>query len=232
MATPKPQPIDLMPIKQMDDKAHKPKRKSRFSGGYDFEREIDDSLTYIQTFDDRFWFMKLADTHAYNKFAKILSSKLPQYAFISSFTMPKVPADFLIIRRGRAIFVECKSSRQSRYDLDMFISDHQHVWGHDIEILGEGSYFYILCNRQTPRHHYCILLTRTDKAKAVAYQQEQNYGALTWNEILSFSSFPEFYKKKKPFQWDLRMMFDYLDNDSNSSDKERSINVTPKPGRL
>ncbi len=102
--------------------------------GYAFEAEISKSL---RTLRDTFHH-KLADTHAF--------SKCPRCGYDLRIILPKQPGDFLVVRRGHAIMLECKSTRNAVSWNVHSIRPHQLEAAVKWEKAG-GTYWFLLCRR-------------------------------------------------------------------------------------
>jgi len=108
-----------------------------------FESEIKKSLEMI----DNLYYYKFPDTHAIRGL-----SLMPTHFF------PKVPADFLVIIKGKIFFLECKSSHnKTSYNFD-FITDEQLAIAEQFRNL-KVEYYFLINNRSTKNKHYCIVLT-------------------------------------------------------------------------
>jgi penicillin-binding protein-related factor A (putative recombinase) len=133
--------------------------------GYDFEKEIGKSFELLKTEYSTYrnlWYYKLVDTYAYDWIRDYIdtppkSLDVRQTAqFKYQMVLPKVPADFLVLLRGRCAFVECKSSRDSLGFPIANIKDHQLSMAEEIEMAGVPYYFYI-CKREA-RHNVMYVL--------------------------------------------------------------------------
>jgi len=186
------------------------KRKYKRKGqqkGYDFEREWAESLAWFCMRRHPIFFHKLADTQAFRstlRRIKMMFSDMPQqmrakfYWVMSAFnkmTLPKQPADTLIIYKGIGGFMELKSrSTEGRVWLSELIKDHQYQYASRVELYGGGFSYFILNNRIEAQNHYVVALTRDEVREVLIGEQVMRDSRLkrgwTWDELISFSHLP------------------------------------------
>lgn len=113
--------------------------------GYDFEKEVDDAFWRLRSQGTPLFHLKLADTHAWDKFAEKV-----QFSGRGSperYTAPKVPADFLVCYKSICAMLELKrTSNEKGFDFmdPDRILPHQISFAQDLELEGKGRYLFLI----------------------------------------------------------------------------------------
>lgn len=194
----------------------KQKRQSRTRQGYAFEHEILTSVKAIKettSFSD-LWFFKLVDTHSYDWVKAIASNNLSVNIDIDktnkpsqNLVIPKVPSDFIAIMNGKAVFLECKSSKDIVGFPIANVKDHQLSMASDIRRAG-SRYYFLICNRQ-PRRNLTYVIESEVLSKLIAASRN---GKLQKTKIawVILGQYSIFKIPKSGSMFDLKPLFSYL----------------------
>jgi hypothetical protein len=195
--------------------------------GFRFEKEWDDSLWYERVHSHPFWHFKMPDTHAWDGIRDFLRAVLKRELgnvvdsdrreFLISrvmknkFITPKIPSDFYMVYDSVAVFMELKYFSKPYFDMEgTRITEHQDAFAMDIELEGNGYYYYVLCCGETNEVYIFDLISRY---KAATYQRKMNYGSLKPEELRELSLL---YIEKAPRgthpKWNLTDFFEILDH--------------------
>lgn len=193
-------------------KKGKPSQKSS-RHGYKFESEIMKSLKRLEDQDSRIYYEKMVDTYAFDWIKSLIKElvgiikeiqaipevrevkrlRLPRLREILStmlsLVLPKVPADMFVLTKGRAVFIECKSSqRKSGFNpFPPYIKEHQIQASREITLAGVPYYFFV-CNRVTPRHHYMLVITGYNMRRLMRIlEQEGKRKSMPWPRMEEFA---------------------------------------------
>ncbi len=119
--------------------------------GYAYEGEIRSELVSIKKdVGDGIYFEKLVDTHMFKPLIRY--ARAQGYRTIAKFIIPRQPADFIVLYKGKVTFFECKSSKvHTSFNIKaaFHISKsgrHQLEMSHKILKAG-GSYWFLICRR-------------------------------------------------------------------------------------
>jgi len=171
--------------------------------GYKFEHEIDQSLWYLKLQGYTFWHYKLPDTHAWDSVFKYLSKsvweEISRYMEkgkvdtimdslnVSRYISPKVPSDFIIVKDGRTLFLETKSSSAESIDIDysQLIKEHQDSFAIDVCMEGGAQYVYGI---YTKNYDKLMLFDTEQRMKAGWWQRNIGFGSIKWNELKPFAN--------------------------------------------
>lgn len=175
--------------------------------GYDFEREVSASLKLIEESVSQFWFMKLVDTHSFDKIKVVFEGKQSPEKLI----VPKVPADYLIISRGKPIFIECKSTKMERWDPVQAIAPHQLDASLLLERAG-AKYFFAVCDRRKPRKHRMLIFSGKTMRMVCSILEKRKKNptkkkgdsTFTWDELDKYAL--EIQEKQSGCMWNMEFV--------------------------
>lgn len=201
--------------------------------GYTFEKEIRDSLLWLQREGRHFWFDKLVDTHAFDGIFRMFRGLLFKvskneplkeeiergghrigelFAIVNQglkMTLPKVPADFHVICNGKVTFFECKSSKnRPSYRVMSLITDYQIQEARKIITYGGGRYYFLICNRVKMRGHYVLAIPALKMMAARAKCLNEDRLSLKWEELMNFAD--EILHETKRV-WDKEILWSLID---------------------
>lgn len=169
--------------------------------GYIFEKEVAESLDNLQV-ESPLFYMKMVDTHAFDSLRK------------EGLILPKVPADYLIVYKGHAMFLECKSSRSKiSYDLN-WIKQHQIDSACDLEKAG-ATYYFLICNRSERNKFYILVLKPNTIRKlcaepfATTRDNIKRLHSIRWDD-LEVLSYLKINSSPESQRWELQPIFNGL----------------------
>jgi penicillin-binding protein-related factor A (putative recombinase) len=138
----------------------------------------------------RFWFMRIFD---YQSFIYLNPR----------FYAPKQPADFMACCEGRFYFVECKSSQQPRFPVDIF-KPHQFEAMKKMFEVG-GKYWLLILKRAPEKKDQVIYAYDYQAFMQLKKCMEQNSQATaTWEQMWQYARFTF---KREAGGWNLEVLF-------------------------
>jgi len=151
--------------------------------GKNFESEVRKSLNDV----DCFWF-RIQDTNDVSRFVKQAIAE-------------KQPGDFMMIKSGVPVLIECKTSKRET-SFPLYYNKKRAIPIHQVdaalEVREHGGESYFLLRRDKPRHKRCFAV----KPQDIKDFYDTPKKSVKWVEIEKVAT--ELPAISKPLRWDLR----------------------------